>query len=131
MWKGVDMAYKTNKSFARSTALFTVLLMSMTLIATPLTSCLPSGEKVVSPDYAMHVFLWGNAPTTDRDLKLVKDAGFRWVKQRFEWRYIEGNGKGQFEWNEPDRIVDAADRAGLQVIARLDNQPKWSRSDNI
>jgi polysaccharide biosynthesis protein PslG len=79
-------------------------------------------------DPAIHVFLWGNAPTTARDLQLAKDGGFHWVKQRFEWRNIEGRGKGSFEWDEPDRIVDAISQAGLKVVARLDNQPQWASS---
>ncbi|MBI4319868.1 MAG: cellulase family glycosylhydrolase [Chloroflexi bacterium] len=92
---------------------------------------LPNWAKTGSPDYALHVFLWGNGATTERDLANVKSAGFGWVKQRFEWRYIEGNGKGKFEWNEPDRIVEAIGKAGLKVIARVDNQPKWSRKDDL
>lgn len=77
---------------------------------------------------AVHVFLWGNAPTTNRDLTLAKDAGFQWIKQRFEWRNIEVNGPGQYQWNEPDRIVAAAQAKGLKILARVDNQPKWAAS---
>src|SRR5437879_10204274 len=84
------------------------------------------GGKLSSTDPAIHVFLWGNAATTSRDLKLAKDAGFHWVKQRFEWRNIEGKNKASFEWDEPDRIVDAISQSGLKVIARVDNQPKWA-----
>jgi hypothetical protein len=84
------------------------------------------GGKLPSTDPAIHVFLWGNAGTTARDLKLAKDAGFHWVKQRFEWRNIEGKNKASFEWDEPDRIVDAISQTGLQIIARVDNQPKWA-----
>jgi hypothetical protein len=79
-------------------------------------------------DTAVHVFLWGNASTTARDLQAASDGGFNWVKQRFEWRNIEGKNKGDFEWNEPDRIVDAISKAGLKVIARVDDQPKWASS---
>lgn len=74
------------------------------------------------------MFLWGNASTTARDLQLARDAGFHWVKQRFEWRNIEGKAKGEFEWDEPDRIVDAISQSGLKVIARVDNQPEWASS---
>ncbi|MBV9897330.1 MAG: cellulase family glycosylhydrolase [Chloroflexi bacterium] len=82
-------------------------------------------------DPAVHVFLWGNPNTTARDLQLAKDAGFHWVKQRFEWRNIEGHGKGNFEWNEPDRILDAISQTGLKVIARVDNQPQWASSSIV
>ncbi len=92
-----------------------------------------SPEAAIGPlpiaDPAVHVFVWGSdAQTTDRDLQLAKDGGFNWVKQRFEWRNIEGKGKGQFEWNEPDRILDAVEAHGLKVIARVDNQPQWASS---
>ena len=73
------------------------------------------------------MFLWGNPDTTERDLH-SPDGGFAWVKQRFEWRNIEKT-KGSFEWYEPDRIVDAIDKAGLKVIARVDNQPEWAAHD--
>ena len=87
--------------------------------------------KVASPAPAIHVFLWGNPDTTDRDLQLAKDAGFTWVKQRFEWRNIEKTEDDAFEWQEPDRVLNAINSAGLGVIARLDNQPEWARADQI
>lgn len=86
-------------------------------------------NEMSSPDYGIQVFLWGRGDTTDRDLKLAKDAGFRWVKQMFQWNYIEGKAKGQFEWNEPDRIVTAVEQHGLQVLARMDFAPMWARGD--
>ncbi len=84
-----------------------------------------------SPAYGVHVFLWGHPDTTQRDLRLAKEAGFSFVKQRFEWRDIERDGKGKFEWSEPDRIVREVAAAGLAIVARLDNQPKWARKDNL
>lgn len=101
--------------------------------ASPVASPAPSpsplaSARVPTTDPSVHVFLWGNASTTARDLQLARDGGFHWVKQRFEWRNIEGKSKGDFEWNEPDRIVDAISQAGLKIIARVDNQPKWAAS---
>jgi hypothetical protein len=87
--------------------------------------------KIASPAPTAHVFLWGNPDTTERDLKLAKDAGFTWVKQRFEWRYIEKERADAFEWLEPDRVVDAINKAGLGIVARVDNQPEWTRADGI
>jgi hypothetical protein len=106
---------------------------SASAAARPAVSPLPSPSPLVdgktpSTDPAVHVFLWGNPGTTARDLQLAQNGGFRWVKQRFEWRYIEGKNKGNFEWNEPDRIVDAISQSGLRIVARVDNQPKWASS---
>ncbi|MBE7551294.1 MAG: beta-galactosidase [Anaerolineales bacterium] len=79
-----------------------------------------------SPDYSMQVFLFWQEEIADRDLKLVQDAGFRWVKQEFAWREIEGSGKGHFDWARTDRVMDQIDSHGLRVIARLGVQPQWA-----
>lgn len=84
-----------------------------------------------SPDHGIHVFLWGSFESTGRDLTLAREGGFAWVKQMFEWRYIEPHQKGTYQWNEPDRIVDEVSRSGLKLIARIDNQPKWARNDDV
>jgi hypothetical protein len=79
-----------------------------------------------SPDYGMQVFLFWREEVADRDLKLVKEAGFRWVKQEFAWREIEGAGAGVFDWSNPDRVMDQIDAYGLNVIARVGVQPEWA-----
>jgi hypothetical protein len=86
------------------------------------------GATLPSTDPAIHISLWGNPATTARDLQLAKSAGFHWVKQRFEWRYIEGRKKGAFEWSEPDRIMDAIAQTELKIVARVDDQPQWASS---
>ena len=62
----------------------------------------------------------------DRDLQLIKDAGFGWVKQGFAWREIEGAAKGNFDWERPDRIVDQVEQYGLNLLVRVDSQPQWA-----
>lgn len=99
-------------------------------VAAPTVQLVQNG-KVAPAQPAVHVFLWGHPDTTERDLKLAKDAGFAWVKQRFEWRYIEKTKKDAFEWYEAERITDAVNKAGLGMIVRLDNQPEWARRDKI
>ena len=53
--------------------------------------------RVAPVSAAAHVFLWGHREEADRDLNLAKEAGFTWVKQRFEWRNIEKVRKNEFE----------------------------------
>ncbi len=79
-----------------------------------------------SPDYGMQVFLFWRKEVADRDLQLVQEAGFRWVKQEFAWREIEGAGSGAFNWANPDRVMDQIDAYGLNVIARVGAQPEWA-----
>ena len=80
-----------------------------------------------SPEAGVQVFMWG-VPDIGRDLKLAKDAGFTWVKQMFQWNYIERDGKGKFLWEEPDRLVKAANNYGLKIVARIDYSPDWAKA---
>ncbi|HID88063.1 MAG TPA: hypothetical protein EYP55_11950, partial [Anaerolineae bacterium] len=73
-----------------------------------------------------------------RSLQMIPDAGFRWIRQEFPWEDIEIHGKGDFEdrrtephrsaWEKYDRIVELAEEYGIEILARLDNPPAWSRA---
>lgn len=95
--------------------------------ASPATDESPLPTAVMtSPDYGMQVFLFWQEEVADRDLQLVKDAGFRWVKQEFAWREIEGTHPGVFNWTNSDRVMDQIDAYELNVIARVGAQPEWA-----
>lgn len=70
-------------------------------------------------------------------MELLRGAGFKFIRQEFPWEDIEPTQKGDFydhkfnhaTWTKYDRIVALADEYGLQVIARLDHPPNWTRAD--
>jgi len=72
----------------------------------------------------------------EQSLALIADAGFGWIRQQFPWEDIEISAKGDYwdhKWNHSawakyDRIVDLAEQYGIEIIARLDNPPAWSRA---
>ncbi len=86
----------------------------------------PRIVKMRSPDYGMQVFTWWRAEVAQRDVEMVRDAGFRWVKQDFAWREIEGRGKGQFDWSIADRVVAQVESMDLRLMVRLDSDPSWA-----
>ncbi len=86
----------------------------------------PATLPMDSPEYGMQAFLWWRPETAHRDLGMIQDAGFTWVKQNFAWREIEGAGKGQYDWSVTDRIVDQVEEFGLHLLVRLDFQPAWA-----
>ncbi|MBN1402758.1 MAG: cellulase family glycosylhydrolase [Anaerolineae bacterium] len=56
----------------------------------------------------------------------VQGIGFNWVKQQVEWfRY--NPGPGQYDWGALDRIVDAANARGVNVLFSVVKAPKWAR----
>ncbi|MBI4672712.1 MAG: cellulase family glycosylhydrolase [Chloroflexi bacterium] len=70
-------------------------------------------------------------------MQLIQDAGFYFIRQEFPWEDIEPTGQGEFwdhkfnhsTWAKYDRIVALAQEYGLEIIARLDHPPNWSRAD--
>jgi hypothetical protein len=74
----------------------------------------------------MQAFLWWNEEIARRDLQLIRDAGFGWVKQNVGWRDVEGMAKGHYDWYFTDRIVAEAQQMGLKVLFRLDHEPVWA-----
>jgi len=79
-----------------------------------------------SPDYGVHTVVWWRPDIAQRDVDLVHDMGFTTVKQEFSWRDIEGQVKGEYDWYRPDLLVDMAQKVGLKLVVRLDQQPLWS-----
>lgn len=86
-------------------------------------------QLVPSPAPAMHVSMWWNEEIAQRDLDLVQEMGFTWIKQVFSWRDIETHEKGGYDWWRTDRIVRNAEERGLSLIVRLDRQPFWAQPD--
>ena len=99
---------------------------SPTPFPTDLIGQQPVRQRFASPTYAVHIVQWWQLEALDRDLELTNEMGFRWVKQTFAWRDIEGYQKGEYDWFRPDSIVDAVENANLQLVVRIDHQPLWS-----
>jgi hypothetical protein len=77
--------------------------------------------------------LWWHTESDDfigtRDADLVRDMGFRWLKQQVGWRDISPLQRGQYDWARLDNIVKITEERGLKLLVRLDHQPSWAQSD--
>src|SRR5581483_5542446 len=70
-------------------------------------------------------------------MQLLHEAGFTFIRQEFPWEDLEQPRKGEFfdakfnkpTWEKYDRIVALANEYGLEIIARLDHPPNWTRAD--
>jgi len=99
----------------------------------------PIAQVNLNP-YAVNTFLEQEVEEVKirHSLQMIRDAGFHWIRQQFPWEDIEIHGKGDFQdrrtqppktaWEKYDRIVELAQEYGLEIIARLDNPPAWSRA---
>ena len=74
----------------------------------------------------MHGSLWWRPEVASRDMGMIKDAGFGWVKQHVGWDLIEGSGKGLCDWARLDWIVGECNKLGLDLLVRVDCPPTWA-----
>lgn len=89
----------------------------------------PAGRYFDSPEYGIQAFMFWKPDIAQRDLRLIKEMGFSWVKQGFAWRDIEPFEGAEPDWWKPDQVVDQVEAAGLQLLVRLDRQPFWSQEE--
>jgi hypothetical protein len=114
-------------------SIFMLLLISLTACApvysarTPTPTSWPRA-RLASPEYGIQAFLYWNYEAADRDLKLIQDMGFTWVKTNIAWREVEGIEKGAYDWARTDRMVQTVRRSKLNLIARVDFQPFWTQA---
>ncbi len=75
----------------------------------------------------------------EKTFEMAQAAGIHWVKQEFPWDSLQlspgQNGYwderlNKSTWDKYDQIVQLAQKYNLQVIARLDRPPDWTRADN-
>lgn len=72
-----------------------------------------------------------------RSMQMLRAAGVKWVRQQMPWFDIEIPAKGKYvnpdgtsTWDKYDRFIVLAKGYGLNIVARLDAPPNWSRVDN-
>ena len=81
--------------------------------------------------YGINTFLQQEveAEKIEAMLRMIREAGFVWLRQEFPWEDLEVTGRGQFDWAKYDRIVERTAAHGLRLLVRLSNPPAWSRAD--
>lgn len=90
----------------------------------PVANAPALSNEMLSPDFGAQAFLWWKEEVADRDLKLMEDGAFNWVKQTFAWETIEATGKGQFDWTRADRVVQHVHDHNLKLLVRLSSDPE-------
>lgn len=96
----------------------------------------PMAHSGLNP-YGINTFLEQEAEPAkvEQSIRLISEAGFHWIRQQFPWQDIEISAKGDYwdyrwdksAWEKYDYIVDTAEQYDVEIIARLDTPPAWSR----
>ncbi len=127
-------------------AALSLLLLLLTVFYSPLFDpvagmsprAIPAVPMSEVQPYGVNTFLHKEVEDWKRDktLERARDMGAGWIRQQFPWAEIEYRQdpdnafwdvkNNQSAWDKFDRIVDAAQRYNLRVIARIDSAPQWS-----
>ena len=62
----------------------------------------------------------------DRSFGAIRGIGFAWIKQQIEWKRYEPS-KGNYQWGDIDRLVNAANGAGFNILLSVVKAPAWAR----
>lgn len=65
-----------------------------------------------------------------RLLRIARQSGLGWVRQRFPWADIEPE-RGHYNWTPWDHLVAVVQEEGLSLIAVVDTSPAWARSNDL
>lgn len=60
---------------------------------------------------------------------VTRDAGFNWLKQQILWKYTEPVVKGEYDWAELDKVVNAVNNGGLNIMLSVVEAPGWALGD--
>jgi hypothetical protein len=98
-------------------------------------------EELAIVPYGMNTFLEQEVlpEVRARTLEMIGEAGIKYIRQQFPWEDIEIHGKNDFTdrrndpmgvdaWAKYDNILELAEQQNIEIIARLDNPPAWTRA---
>jgi hypothetical protein len=58
---------------------------------------------------------------------LARLIGAGWIKNYLSWAGVQPE-PDSWQWQDPDNVIKAAERAGLKVLLRLHETPSWARA---
>ena len=63
----------------------------------------------------------------DRTFAMMREAGLAWVRSDFDWRAVQKEPDGPFDWSRYDAVVEDASRHGVKVLPILGVPPKRAK----
>lgn len=61
----------------------------------------------------------------ERHMRIARQVGARYLRCSFTWDAIE-KAKGQYHWDFWDRLVNTAERNGIELIPYVAYTPEWA-----
>src|SRR5258708_23710587 len=80
-------------------------------------------EAFPSLSYGIQAFLWWNAYTRSRDLELVRQMRFDYVKQIVDWNALRADPNSPYEWQTLDVVVNETNYRQLKCETAIGKPP--------
>lgn len=74
--------------------------------------------------------LWASDAELARTMDMAAEAGAKMVRFDVSWTFAEPS-PGEMNWQPTDRVVEAATRRRLEVLATVTNSPAWAAAGRI
>lgn len=84
-------------------------------------------EKNPGPGLRDRVGLNVHIPSNEILDDIAGNLGMKWARVDFDWFRLEPK-RGEFRWEETDRVVDRSLELGIEVLATLSFTPPWASS---
>lgn len=95
-------------------------------LAPAVAAIAPPGSAI--PFLGINIDLAQVAPSPQRiALQRLRQAGFGWVRQRFDWGLLEPT-PGAYHWQTSDALLQAIEATELIPMIVLDGSPAWARA---
>ncbi len=104
------------------------LLSSVALPSSSATQVTPR-----APDLGVSTggpFMWLPDADLERELTAIQSSGVGWLRIDVDWSAIEST-RGRLNWANTDRIVAAAERRGMSVLAIVTYAPGWAQVSGV
>lgn len=69
----------------------------------------------------------------DQYFKVLEELGVKWIRFDIDWHVIQVLHRDTFDWSGTDRVVETAERHGIEILGTIAYTPVWAtdpRCDN-
>lgn len=66
-------------------------------------------------------------PALNERLANIRQLGTDWIRVDFSWRIIQPVDRNHYNWEKYDRVVKAAKKHDLKILAVINYTPAWAR----
>jgi hypothetical protein len=116
---------RLSKEFAMSTSDSVTAVSNFTVNLPPH----PYPELVPGSSFGINTAFEPGQTDIEERLRLMREAGIKWGRQDFVWRYVEPS-PGSYNWSFCDQMLEMAQRYGVSLLINLAYEPNWVNIDS-